>query len=134
MSQANYSRRLRKTTLLAFLGPLALAIPSGFLLRQVVPGEQFWLVFLASLLVIGAAFWACVPWWRTMDDMQKHGHMVSWYWGGMAGGMLVLAWLVAALGLNSDQALGAVALIMGQTLGFLIFWAVWMLRQRGAGE
>ena len=100
MSQASYTRRLRKTTLLAFLLPIAIALPTSYLLRYVVPGENFWAVLIAGLLVIVATFWACIPWWRTMDDMQRHGHMISWYWGGMAGGLVALIWLIAALGMT----------------------------------
>ncbi|MES2698451.1 MAG: hypothetical protein V4647_02415 [Pseudomonadota bacterium] len=134
MAQTNYSRRLRKATLLAFLGPLAVALLAGSLLNHVVPGHQFWPVLIGGLLVLGATFWACLPWWRTMDDMQKQGHMISWYWGGMAGGLIVLAWLIAALGMPSAQVQGALALFVGQAVGFGIFWAVWMWRRRGAGE
>ena len=134
MSRTNYSRRLRKTTLLAFLGPLAFALPGAFLLRNVVPGEHFWPVLIVGLLTVGAAFWACIPWWRTMDDMQKQGQMISWYWGGMAGGIGMLIWLIAALGNLSPQVQGAIAMMAGQVVGFLIFWAVWMWRQRGAKE
>lgn len=131
MSQTSYSRRLRKTTLLAFLGPLALALPAGFMLRYVVPGEHFWPVLIVGLMIVAATFLACIPWWRTMDDMQRQGHMISWYWGGMAGGIIVLIGLIAALGVRSDQSQGAVALFMGQAVGFLIYWAVWMWRRRG---
>ena len=134
MSQSSYSRRLRKTTWLAFGAPLALALPASILLRQVIPGTHFWPVLIGGLLICGAAFWACVPWLRTMDDMQRHGHMISWYWGGMAGGVIALVWLIAALGIDSDQANGALVLFVGQALGFVLFWAVWMWRQRGAGE
>lgn len=131
MTATNYSRRLRKATWLAFLAPVALAIPAGMLLRQVAPGEQFWLVLIAGLAVVAATFWACIPWWRTMDDMQRHGHMISWYWGGMAGGLVVLLWLIAALGMPSPQVQGALALFVGQAVGFGLFWAVWMWRRRG---
>lgn len=131
MSQTSYSRRLRKTTLLAFLLPIAITIPAGYLLRHVVPGENFWVVLIAGLSVIAATFWACMPWWRTMDDMQRHGHMISWYWGGMAGGLAMLAWLIAALGMPSPQVQGALALFVGQAVGFVGFWAVWAWQRRG---
>jgi hypothetical protein len=135
MSQTNYSRRLRKNTLLAFLLPIGLALPASYMLRYVMPGENFWVVMIGGLLILAATFWACLPWWRTMDDMQRHGHMISWYWGGVAGGLVALNWLIAALGIPSPQVQGALTLFIGQALGFFIFWAVWMWRQqRGAGE
>lgn len=133
MSQTSYSRRLRKTMLLAFLLPIAIVLPASYLL-YVVPGDNFWVVLITGLLVIATTFWASVPWWRTMDDMQRQGHMISWYWGGMAGGLVVLVWLGAALGMPSPQVQGALALFVGQAVGFLIFWGVWMWRRRGAGE
>ena len=135
MSQGKYSRRLRNTTLLAFLLPIALALPASYLLRFAVPGADFWPIMIGGLLVVGTTLWAGLPWWRTMDDMQKHGHMISWYWGGIAGGLVALLWLIAAIGLRSPQAQGAVALFAGQSVGFLVFWGIWMWRQqRGAGE
>lgn len=135
MSQTNYSRRLRKTIWLAFLLPFAIAVPAAYMLRHVVPGEQFWLVLSVGLAVMAATLWAGVPWWRTMDDMQRHGQMISWHWGGMAGGLAMLVWLIAAHGMPSDEVKAAMALFGGQAAGFLVFWLVWMWqRQRGAAE
>jgi len=131
MTRPTYSRRLRNATWLAFLAPLAIVLPMSFLLRTVAPGEQFWLVLGTGLAVLAATLWAGLPWWRAMDDMQKHGQMIAWYWGGIGGGLAMLMWLIAALGLNSDQAQGAVALFGGQAVGFLAFWAVWKWRKRG---
>lgn len=131
MSQTSYSRKMRNATWLAFLVPIIVALPMAFLLRPIAPGEHFWLVLAGGVLVGCTALWASIPWWRTMDDMQRQGHMVSWYWGGLGGGMLALTWLIAALGMNSDQAKGAVLLFGMQALGYLGFWAVWMWRQRG---
>jgi hypothetical protein len=134
MATTSYARRVRKATWLAFIAPLALALPASYLLRFVAPGEQFWPVLIAGLAVVAATLWACVPWWRAMDDMQKHGQVLSWYWGGMAGGLVMLIWLIAAQGLRSDAAGGAVALFVGRAVGFGLFWAVWMWRRRGTGE
>ncbi len=134
MSQSGYSRKMRRATWLAFLVPTAVALPMAQLLRGVAPGEHFWLVLAGGLAVVATALWASIPWWRRMDDMQKHGQMISWYWGGLGAGLAMLIWLIAALGLQSDQALGALALLMAQTVGFLVFWAVWMWRKRGAGS
>lgn len=131
MSQTNYSRRLRNATWLAFLVPTAIAVPLGYLLRFVAPGEHFWLVLAGGLFVVGTTLWACVPWWRTMDDMQKQGHMISWYWGGMGAGLAMLVWLIAALGIPSPQVQGALALLVAQSVGFLGYWAMWMWRRRG---
>lgn len=134
MHRGNYSSRVRRATALAFILPIAASLPLGYLLRDVVPGEDFWLVLGIGLLAIVATFAACIPWRRAMDDMQRQGHMLAWYWGGMAGGLVMLIWLIAALGTQSPQAMGALALLMAEFVGFLLFWGGWMWRKRGAGE
>lgn len=136
MPNTPYSRKLRRVTWLSMLATLAVALPLGLFFRfvQPEPGEHFWLVLGGMVLVFAVAFAASIPWWRTMDDMQRHGHMISWYWGGMGGGVIMLAWLVAGTGGDSAVVKGAMALFVAQLVGFLIFWAVWMWRQRGAGE
>lgn len=131
MSQNNYSRRLRNATWLAFLVPLAVMVPMSLMLRSVAPGEHFWLVLAGGLFVIGTTLWASMPWWRTMDDMQKQGQMLAWYWGGVGCGAAALMWLIAALGVDSDQFKGAMFVLIGQLIGFFAFWAVWMWRKRG---
>ena len=131
MAEGNYSRKLRNTTWLAFLVPVAVALPMIYLLRFVAPGEHLWLVLVGGLVFVGTAIWACIPWWRTMDDMRRQGHTVSWYWGSMGGGLAMFAWLIAALGPHSDQVMGAVMLLTGQFIGFRGFWTIWKWRQRG---
>ncbi|MEO7553730.1 MAG: hypothetical protein ABIT10_08020 [Alteraurantiacibacter sp.] len=133
MSSSNYSHKLRKVTWRSFLVPMIVAVPLAVIFNSAEPGpgEHFWWVLAGILLVFAVSFAAAVPWWRTMDDMQKHGHMISWYWGGMAGGSAMFAWLVAGAGAQSDAVKGAVALLLAQVVGFLIFWAVWMWLRRG---
>ncbi len=134
MPQSNYSSRLRRATWLAFGVPIAIAAALSVLLRSVDPGEHFWLVLPALLAGCALALWACVPWWRQLDDMQKLGHMVSWYWGGLAGGIAMLMAVIAAYGLRSEWAAGALVALLGQLVGFLTFWAGWMWRRRGEGS
>jgi hypothetical protein len=136
MTRTTYSRKLRRVTWLSFLIPTAVGLPLALLFKtaQPGPGEHFWLVLGGIVFVFAVSFAAALPWWRTMDDMQRQGHTISWYWGGLGGGSLMFAWLIAALGGESDTVKGAVAMLLAQIVGFLIFWAVWMWRQRGAGE
>jgi hypothetical protein len=129
--QSSYSSRMRRATWLAFGAPAAIGAVLGFFLRGIGPGQHFWLVFPILLVGCALALWACVPWWRRMDDMQKHGHMVSWYWGGLAGGIIMLMAIIAANGTRSEQALGALLVMMGSVGGFLLFWAMWAWRRRG---
>jgi hypothetical protein len=95
------------------------------------PGEHFWLVYPALLAVCALAFAASVPWWRKIDDMQKTGQLVSWYWGGMAGGIAVVMALIAATGVRSELSMGALYTLLGQSAGFFLFLVGWRLRHRG---
>lgn len=131
MSQTSYSARLRRATWLAFGMAPAAGIAAALLLRSVRPGEHFWQVFAGLLLVCALALWACVPWWNRLDDMQKQYHTVSWYWGGVGGGVVALMALIAASGTQSAQSLGGLSVLLGQCIAFLLFWAVWAWRRRG---
>src|SRR6476646_5407959 len=118
--QTSYSARLRRATWLAFAGAPVAGIAGAVLLRTVRPGENFWLVFPPLVAGCGLAMWACVPWWNRLDDMRKHGHMVSWYWGGLAGGMVALMALIAGWGAQSGPALGGLAVFLGEAVAFLV--------------
>ena len=129
--QTSYSVRLRRATWLAFGAAPVVGITGGLLLRKVGPGEHFWLVF--PILVVGCALalLACVPWWNRLDDMQKQGHMVSWYWGGTAGGITSLMALVAYSGVRSDLATGGFVVLLTEAGAFLLAWALWAYARRG---
>ena len=129
--QTSYRSRLRRATWLAFVGPVLAAAGASMMLRSVAPGEHFWLVLGALLVVCALALWACLPWWNRLDDMQKQGHMVSWYWGGLAGGIAGLMWVVAAVGVHGQMAVGALIVFLGEAAGFLLFLFVWALRRSG---
>jgi hypothetical protein len=110
-------------------------IGAGFVVSRIVrlgePGANFWLVFPALLAISGLALATLHPWWRKLDDMQRTSQLVSWYWGGMAGGLVVLMALVAATGARSDSSQGALYLVLGQAAGFLVFLAGRWLHHRG---
>ena len=89
---------------------------------------------LALLLGFTAvAFAAGMPWWRKLDDLQKSGQLNAWYFGGQVGGLVVLLALVAFTG-KSDYSRGALALLVGELAGFVIFWLVWRWHSRGPAE
>jgi hypothetical protein len=129
--QSSYSSRLRRATWLAFVIPLIGAVGASVVLRSIAPGDYFWPVLAMLWAVCALALWACVPWWKHLDDMQKHGHMVSWYWGGLGGGILALMWLVAAVGVRGELAVGGLIVLLGQLIGFLLFWVGWARGRRG---
>ena len=117
---------------LAVAGAIAAGVVAGRLVRLGTHGENFWLIFPAALAVCWLALAATLPWWRKLDAMQKDGHLVSWYWGGMAGGMAVLMALAAGSGVRSDLAQGGGLVLVGQGIGFLIFFAFWKWRHSGS--
>jgi hypothetical protein len=132
MALRTYRGRMRAFGLLALGAALAAGLVAGRIVRLGAPGENFWLVFPALVAVCALAFAACIPWWRKVDHMQREGQLVSWYWGGIGGATLVLLALVAATGVNSDLARGAMYLVLGQTAGFLAYWFAWQWAHRGA--
>lgn len=92
-----------------------------------------WLVLILLLGLTVVAFAAGLPWWRKLDDLQRTGQLSAWYWGGQTGGLTVLLALVAFTG-KSDYSRGALALLVGEFIGFSIFWLFWRLRSRGLAE
>lgn len=134
MSVQSYRCRIRVAFVLGVAALVAAALIAASVMRAVAPGENFWLVYPALLAVCALAFAALLPWWRRIDDMQKTGHLVSYYWGGLGGGLAVALALVAATGRHSELSLGALYTILGQAAGFLAFLAVWHLRRGGPAE
>ena len=125
----SYSSRVRRAMWLAFASAPIIGIAGAILLRRIQPGEHAWLVFALLTFGCGLALLACVPWWKRLDDMQKHGHLVSWYWGGTAGGIVALMGLVAAKGIRSEMASGGMAVLLAGAVVFLIVLVVWSIRQ-----
>jgi|SRR6478752_2603189 uncharacterized membrane protein len=131
MALRTYRGRLRAFGLLAVGAALAAGIAGGRIARLGPPGENFWLVFPALVVVCALAFAACIPWWRKMDHMQREGQLVSWYWGGLGAATLVLMALVAGAGVKSDLAQGAMYMVLGQAAGFFAYWVAWQWAHRG---
>lgn len=127
-----YRSRLRLAGVLALAAAAGAGIVAGRVARMGEPGEHFWIVFPALLLICAVAFAACVPWWRRTDDMQKSGQLVSWYWGGSGGAAAALMAIIAATGVRSEMSTGALYLLLSQTAAFALFWLVWWLRHRGS--
>lgn len=131
MIGSTYRSKIRFAAGLALGGAVAAGIVAGRLVRLDGPGENFWLIFPAAVAVCWLALAGTLPWWRKLDAMQKDAHLVSWYWGGMAGGMAVLMALATSAGIRSDLARGGGLMLVGQGIAFLIFFMVWKWRHRG---
>jgi len=126
-----YRNRMRLSIVLALTATVGAGAIGGQIARYGEPGGNFWLVYAGLLGICAIAFAATIPWWRKLDDMQKHWHLVSWYWGGMAGGLAVMMALVAATGVHSELSKGSLYTLVGQAVAFLVFFAGWSLRHRG---
>lgn len=133
-TEQTYRTKMFKLGALAFVAASAAGIAGGQIVKLSPPGQNFWLVFAGLLAVFAVGITAVHPWWRKLDDVQRTGQMVSWYWGGQIGAIIVLAALVAATGTRSDLSLGGLALFLGEAVGFGIFWLIWRFRLRGPAE
>jgi hypothetical protein len=97
---------------------------------------------VAISLGMAAGIWACLRWWRGLDEAAQEAHKWAWWWGstgGLAiGGIGLLTVLIASL----DRALviampaqeliyvSALGTVGVQALGYTVAWAVWWLRRR----
>ncbi len=119
---------------LAF-GTSALA---GVVIGKTVPpqgvSENAVLVFPLLLGVCGLVMAAGWLWWRKTDDLQQQGQLVSWYWGGTFGALVMLIYLAVFFGRHSDLSLGATYMFFAQGAGFVVVWLMWRLRGRGQAE
>lgn len=110
----SYRSRMLLLGIASFIGMSFVGIVAGRIARMGAPGENFWLVYGALLAVFAIGMASVMPWWRRLDDVQKSGHLVSWYWGGMIGGVMVVLGFVAATGTESGLSQGAGAVVVGQ--------------------
>ena len=128
-----------KSRMLVLAGAaFAVAMGVGFVGSRIVrlspPGENFWLIYPALLAAFALAMAATYPWWRRLDEVQKSGQLISWWWGGQIGAVMVLMALVAATGTRSDLSRGGLAVFLGEAVAFGIAWVIWRWRSRGPAE
>ena len=88
-------------------------------------------LFFAITLAVGFVNWL---WWKRTDELQQQGQLVSWWWGGNLGAVLMLICLVTLTGRHSDLSLGAQYLLLAEFAGFAVVWLVWKFRGRGPAE
>lgn len=129
-----YRSKILALSALAFLGAIAAGVVLGLALPYHHGSANRWLVMPLMFAVAAAALAASVPWWNRLDDVQKYGHMSSWYWGSMAGALAMLVWLAVTTGRHSDLSLGAIYLFFAQGAGFAFVFMLWRLRGRGVAE
>jgi hypothetical protein len=130
----SYKSKMMVLSVAAFGVAVLAAFLAGQLLNLQTSNSNFWLFYLPTLALCAFAFGALTPWWRKLDDVQRSGQYVAWFWGGQAGGMAILMALVVAAGRTSDLALGGLAVFMGEAVGFLAVWLAWRWQSRGPAE
>lgn len=123
-----------------FVGTIGVALLAGFLLRAVrgyMDETTFAILWLALPLGLGLAF-GCA-WWRALDEVAREAHKAAWWWGGSFGMVAALVALALLERLAPDLALriepgaspaellllGALAMILTQAAGYLVFWLFW---------
>ena len=132
MRISKHDSKVHSRGLLALGGTVGAGLAGGWILRLGAAAWPAWLVFAALLGVTAVAIAATIPWWRALDPMQKEAQLTSWYWGGIGGAAVVLMALIAAAGVTSDLAKGALYLFVGQGAAFSLYWLAWMLARRGS--
>lgn len=111
---------------------------AGIVIGQTVPaasGSQspafVFPLLLGVCALVMAAGWL---WWKKTDDLQQQGQLISWYWGGTFGALVMMVYLIVFFGRHSDLSLGATYLFFAQGAGFAMVWIIWRLRGRGQSE
>jgi hypothetical protein len=111
------------------MGVLA-GVAGGLLVTAGEHGVAKWAVLALMAAVLAAVFAAAGPWWARLDDMQRDGRLVSWYWGGAFGGGLGLLAALALGGTRSPLVYGALLVWVPQCAGYLLYRLGWTLSHR----
>lgn len=134
MSKLSYTWRMRLLALLGIISTIAVGLAAGTISRLGEPGEHFWIIFPALLVLATILAAGVMVWWRAIDDVQRAGQVNSWYLGGCAGALVFFLYLVAERAQHSEYGQGAFAMFMTQCAGFAMMWVIWKLRGMGRAE
>lgn len=117
---------------------LAAALVAGAVFGQFIPigggSPHPHLVFPVVLAIYAPVLAIVWLWWKKTDDLQQHGQLVSWYWGGTFGALALLIYVITFYGRESPITLGALYMGGAQMVGFVMVWLIWQLRGRGQAE
>lgn len=115
------------TSILVFAA-VAIAMKAAFRAWGVDDGG--WLALGFIVIGFSAVFFVGSRMWKSLDDMQRQGHGVSWYWGSI-GGLAITACIISATGLGkSEFTLGVATLMVMQLVCSVTFYALWWLKRR----
>ena len=102
------------------------------------------LIAMVALLVVAAGFGGVV-YWRRLDEAAREAHKFAWYWGGSFGMGLAVAVAVTltrgdfdpllarmgeATGPGNFVGLGMMAAMGVQAVCYLVVWAGWWISKR----
>ena len=97
------------------------------------------IIAAAVTLAMAAGLWACLRWWRGLDEAAQEAHKWAWWWGSTVGlafaGVVLLTLIYGAAEVFDGPAkplfMAGAALVVGfQTLGYGIAWGLWWLKRR----
>lgn len=101
-----------------------------------------WGALALVVLVIPAAGYLTLRWWRLLDEVAQEAHKFAWYWGGSAGIMVaclvmilvergvIPAPMIMGPSVSDAFSAGAVTVLMSQLAGYLVAWAGWWWSHR----
>jgi len=134
VARHDYKARVSRSSLLS----LSTAILAGFVGAKTIqlsnPGENLWFVIPVLVLLGGLATASMRIWLRSIDDVQRDGHLSSWWWGSMTGAMVVVVSSVAIYGRESEFARGAALLWISQLVVYLLVFGIWRIRSGSADK
>ncbi|GEM_PF-857965 len=99
-------------------------------------------IFLAvAAVTVVAGIISAVVYWRVIDEAAREAHKFAWWWGGSLGGVACLLAVLfahspaleAVLGQQKPAvwlALGMLAMLLMQVVGYVLAWAGWWLARR----
>ena len=98
---------------------------------------------LAMAAAMAVGMLACRRWWNSIDEAAREAHKWAWWWGSTYGLAIAGVGLLTLMTTRGGEALiladrspadvlitGAGAVVLVQTVGYGIAWAVWWLRRR----
>ena len=114
----------------ALAATIAMGIAGGVLINRGGDHVSTTAVVLLLALLVGGALFACIPWWRRLDDMARDAHLTAWYWGASFGGGVGLLGLAASTGVRSAIFQGGALVFVAQVAAYVVFWLGWWALRR----
>ena len=129
-----YSEKMSHRTVILVGVTLALAFIACIVkaaIREWGVNDGGWLAFGFVLFAYSAFFLLGTHFWRSLDDMQRQGQAVSWFWGSMVGLAVVACWIFGTGQSQSEFTKGVGTLVILQLGCSLLLHAFWWLKGRG---